>query len=66
MEKLKNNTLTIFVPAYNEEKTVEKTLSKIKELDLNDMGFKKEVIVVDDGSTDNTFNIVKKFKWVKT
>jgi UDP-N-acetylglucosamine---dolichyl-phosphate N-acetylglucosaminyltransferase len=44
----------VVVPAYNEEKTIEKVLN-----DLLTMGF--EFVVVDDGSMDGTNNIVKKF-----
>jgi len=43
----------VVVPAYNEEKTIEKVI-----LDLMSMGF--EIVVVDDGSTDNTYNIVNR------
>lgn len=43
----------VVVPAYNEEKTIEKVLN-----DLLNMGF--EFVVVDDGSVDGTNNIVKK------
>ncbi len=41
----------VVVPAYNEEKTIAKVL-----LELFDMGF--EIVVVDDGSKDNTYSIV--------
>ncbi|UTB32996.1 MAG: glycosyltransferase family 2 protein [Methanobacterium sp. ERen5] len=44
----------VVVPAYNEEKTIEKVLH-----DLSTMGF--EFVVVDDGSMDGTNDIVKKF-----
>lgn len=43
----------VVVPAYNEEKTIEKVLK-----DLLKMGF--EFVVVDDGSHDETNSIVKK------
>ena len=43
------------IPAYNEEKTVGKVVEKTKDIDLVD-----EVIVVDDCSTDNTFQEAKK------
>jgi glycosyltransferase involved in cell wall biosynthesis len=41
----------VILPAYNEEKTVAKVIS-----DILDMGF--EIMVVDDGSSDDTYNIV--------
>ena len=51
--------VTICVPCYNEETTVEKTLLSLISLD-----YKKdmlEIIVVDDGSSDNTYTIAKAF-----
>jgi dolichol-phosphate mannosyltransferase len=44
--------LTIIIPVYNEEKTVGKVIRKIKDISLP--GIKKEIIIVDDGSTDAT------------
>lgn len=41
----------VVVPAYNEEKTIAKVIS-----DLMNMGF--EIVVVDDGSCDDTYSIV--------
>lgn len=59
--------LSIVIPAYNEEKTVGLVLDKLKVLEIP--GFKKEVIVVDDGSGDKTSKIVsekeKTFKELK-
>ncbi len=43
----------VVIPAYNEEKMIRNTLKKLK-----DEGY-KNIIVVDDGSRDNTFNIAK-------
>ncbi len=44
---------TIIVPAYNEEKTIGETVDSL--LDLSYVN--KEIIVVDDGSTDRTFQV---------
>lgn len=49
-------SLSIVIPAYNEEKTVGIVLDKLKELKIP--GFEKEIIVVDDGSKDKTAKIV--------
>ena len=48
--------LTIIIPVYNEIKTFEKLLKKVVRLK-----FKKQIIVIDDCSTDGTRNILKKF-----
>ena len=46
--------LTIIVPCYNEKKTIKKIISKILKIKIN-----KEIIIVDDGSTDGTTRIIK-------
>ena len=51
--------VTIAIPCYNEEHTVEKTLRSLCELEYPKS--KLEIIVVDDGSTDNTYKIAKAF-----
>ncbi|MDP3765720.1 MAG: glycosyltransferase [Nanoarchaeota archaeon] len=51
--------VTIVIPAYNEEKNIVTTLASLNM--LNYPKDKLELIVVNDGSTDNTKNIVKKF-----
>ena len=46
---------TVIIPSYNEEKTIREIIITVKKfLQEND-----EIIVVDDGSTDNTQNILK-------
>jgi len=50
--------LSIIVPVYNEEKTVSKVLDELEVLNLGKI--KKEIVVVDDGSSDSTFNKVRR------
>ena len=54
------NKLTVIIPTYNEEKTIEKVLSRIKEIELV-ASINKEVIIVNDSSKDNTEKIVHSF-----
>ncbi len=51
---------TIIVPCWNEEKTVTKTVESL--LALNYPKDKLNIFIVDDGSTDNTWEVVQKFK----
>jgi len=53
--------LSIIVPVFNEEKTIKNILEKINLLDLNinKTFVEKEIIVVNDGSTDKTSEILK-------
>ena len=51
--------LSIIIPAYNEEKRIGKTISAINEY-LQKQNYSYEIIVVDDGSKDNTVKLVKK------
>lgn len=58
MEKIK---LSIVIPAYNEEKNLAKgVLDQVRNF-LKRQDFEAEVIVVDDGSSDKTKEIVKKY-----
>jgi cellulose synthase/poly-beta-1,6-N-acetylglucosamine synthase-like glycosyltransferase len=50
--------LSVIVPAYNEEKVLAKTVEALLEADYPD----KEIIVVDDGSTDGTFKIASRYE----
>lgn len=47
-------TLSIVIPAYNEERTIAQLLEKVLAVDTESLGFRKELIVVDDGSRDQT------------
>ena len=50
--------VSIIIPAYNEEKVVKKTIESLIETRYP----RKEIIFVDDGSTDNTLEVAKQFK----
>ncbi len=51
--------LSIIVPVYNEEKTVVELLNRLKKENIPNV--KKEIIVVDDGSSDNTLSLLDEF-----
>lgn len=53
-------TLSILIPAYNEEKTICRILDKICKVSLIN-NIKKEIIIIDDGSSDNTFEQVQTY-----
>lgn len=57
--------LSIVIPAYNEEKFIATLLEKIQKVRIEELGFVKEIIVVDDGSKDRTFEIASGFSEVK-
>lgn len=48
--------LSIIIPIYNEENTLKKILNKIENVNI---GIDKEIIIVDDFSTDGTRKILK-------
>ena len=51
--------VTITVPCWNEERTIEKTVNSL--LNLNYPKDKLKIFLIDDGSTDNTLNVINKF-----
>ena len=52
--------VSIIIPVYNEERTIVKVISSVNKLKIGNAS--KEIIVVDDFSTDNTRSILKKIK----
>jgi dolichyl-phosphate beta-glucosyltransferase len=59
-KKYKNvkTSLSIIIPAYNEEKRIKQTIVALRSY-LKPRKYIYEIIVVDDGSTDGTLNVLK-------
>lgn len=57
--KIQFPLVSFLVPSYNHEKYIEKCLDSI----ANDEYPNKELIIIDDGSTDSSFKIIK--RWVE-
>jgi dolichol-phosphate mannosyltransferase len=62
--------LSIIIPVFNEEKTIGKVLKRVAEVNLDNV--RKEIVIVDDGSTDTTASIISdlrtsssNFKFIK-
>lgn len=53
-------TLSIIIPAYNEERTIHLILDKVRDVVL-DHGIKKELIIVNDGSKDGTIKAIHNY-----
>lgn len=51
--------ITVLIPCYNEEQGITKVLDHIPYQALNRLGFKCEVIVIDNNSSDKTAEVVK-------
>ena len=55
---MKKNIITVIIPVYNSEKYLEKTIKSILEQTYNNY----ELILIDNGSTDNSAEICKKYQ----
>lgn len=60
MDNIKRGKVVAVIPAYNEEENIINTIENIKTINLID-----EIVVVDDGSSDRTSEVVKKLKDIK-
>ena len=54
----KESMVSVIIPSYNREKTIKKAIDSVLNQTWNDL----EVIVVDDGSTDNTSQVISEIK----
>lgn len=57
-KELSKVKVTVIIPAYNEEESIARTIKSVTKSNYPDF----EVIVVDDGSKDRTFEIAKKLE----
>jgi glycosyltransferase involved in cell wall biosynthesis len=53
-------TLSIVIPVYNEKNTIKRLLNLVEQVELKDI--QKEIIIVDDKSTDGTWEILEELK----
>jgi glycosyltransferase involved in cell wall biosynthesis len=58
-------TLSIVIPAYNEEAFIGTLLEKILAVPTEKAGFDKEIVVVNDGSKDRTEEVARRFASVR-
>ncbi len=56
-EEDKNVTLSVIIPCYNEERTLEKCVARVLKIAPGDLNL--EIIIVDDASTDKSFTIAE-------
>ena len=52
-------SISIVIPAYNEERFIAALVGKVLDVDLSRFGLSKQVLVIDDGSRDRTAEIVE-------
>ena len=56
--------ISIVIPIYNEDKTIEKIISKVSV--ANTLGLEKQLILIDDCSNDKSKEILKKYEAIHT
>lgn len=61
MKTLKKNLVSLIIPAYKQEKTIENDLARIKNV-MDQLRYEYEIILVVDGQVDRTFQNAKKVK----
>ncbi len=58
----KFNGVSIIIPVYNEKNTLPVILERVQAVNLKPLGLKKEIIIVDDDSSDGTEEFLKNYR----
>ena len=59
--KIVKEKLSVIIPVYNEEKILEHNIEVVKTT-LDDLGCNYEIIAIDDGSSDKSYEVLKKIE----
>jgi len=62
IQEKKFSSITVIIPAHNEEKYIAEAIESVLEAEFDG---KKQVIVIDDGSIDKTYEIASIYKGIK-
>ena len=62
MDENKKKLVTILVPAYNEEEVLNMLYDRLQKLMDENEGYDFEVLLVNDGSKDKTFQIMQELR----
>ncbi len=62
--KTNNPFLSIIIPVFNEAKNIENVINRVKE-EVKKLKYRTEIIIVNDGSTDNTLEVLKKIRGIR-
>lgn len=56
--------LSVVIPVFNERKTIEEIVNRVKSVSLD--GIEKEILVIDDGSSDGSSDVIEKIPGIKS
>ena len=62
---MQSSTVSVIIPAYNEEAAIGNVLRELTRGGINEKNDNLEIIVINDGSSDHTADIVKEFSQVR-
>jgi len=54
--------LSVIMPVFNEKDTIREVIKRVLSVDVSPLGLERELVVVDDGSTDGTRELLKQYQ----